>query len=105
VSNFKDVFKKKAFIGFVTAGDPDLESTEQFIYKMIEAGTALIEIGIPFSDPIAEGKTIFNADMRAIASGTTTDKIFYGALDTYLVLLFFIIAIPMWSTITQYCRE
>ena len=76
MSNFNEVFKKKAFIGFVTAGDPDLESTEQFIYKMIEAGTALIEIGIPFSDPIAEGKTIFNADMRAIASGTTTDKVF-----------------------------
>jgi tryptophan synthase alpha chain len=76
MNNFKDVFKEKAFIGFLTAGDPNIEATEEFIYKMIEAGVSLIEIGIPFSDPIAEGKTIFNADMRALASGTTTDKVF-----------------------------
>lgn len=76
MSNFKDVFKKKAFIAFVTAGDPDLESTEIFIDKMIEAGTSLIEIGIPFSDPIAEGALITKADIRALASNTTTDKIF-----------------------------
>lgn len=76
MNNFKDVFNKKAFIGFITAGDPDIASTEEFIYKMIEAGVSLIEIGIPFSDPIAEGKTIFNADMRALASGTTTDIVF-----------------------------
>lgn len=76
MSNFNDVFKNKAFIGFITAGDPDIYSTEEFIYKMIEAGVSLIEIGIPFSDPIAEGKTIFNADMRALASNTTTDMVF-----------------------------
>ncbi len=76
MSSFKDVFKKKAFIGFITAGDPNLESTERFINKMIEAGTSLIEIGIPFSDPIAEGSVITKADIRALASGTTTDKIF-----------------------------
>ncbi len=76
MSSFKDVFKKKAFIGFITAGDPNLESTERFIDKMIEAGTSLIEIGIPFSDPIAEGSVITKADIRALASGTTTDKIF-----------------------------
>ncbi|MBO5541921.1 MAG: tryptophan synthase subunit alpha [Acholeplasmatales bacterium] len=76
MSNFKNVFNKKAFIAFVTAGDPDLESTEIFIDKMIEAGTALIEIGIPFSDPIAEGSVITKADIRALASNTTTDKIF-----------------------------
>lgn len=76
MSSFKDVFNKKAFIGFITAGDPNLESTERFIDKMIEAGTSLIEIGIPFSDPIAEGSVITKADIRALASGTTTDKIF-----------------------------
>lgn len=76
MSKFDEVFNKKAFIAFLTAGDPNILATEQFIYKMIEAGVSLIEIGIPFSDPIAEGKTIFNADMRALASGTTTDKIF-----------------------------
>ena len=76
MSSFKDVFKKKAFIGFITAGDPNIESTEIFIDKMIEAGTSLIEIGIPFSDPIAEGSVITKADIRALKSNTTTDKIF-----------------------------
>lgn len=76
MNNLKNVFNKKAFIGFITAGDPDIDTTEKIIYEMIKAGTSLIEIGIPFSDPIAEGKTIFNADMRALASGTTTDKVF-----------------------------
>lgn len=76
MNSFKDVFKKKAFIGFLTAGDPNIDATERFIYKMIEAGTSLIEIGIPFSDPIAEGKTIYNADMRALKLNTTTDKVF-----------------------------
>ncbi len=76
MSSFDEVFNKKAFIAFVTAGDPNLASTEKFIDKMIEAGVALIEIGIPFSDPIAEGSVITKADIRALKSGTTTDKIF-----------------------------
>lgn len=73
---FKDIFKQKAFIGFLTAGDPTLDCTEQFIDRMIEAGVDLIEIGIPFSDPIAEGRTISLADIRALNGGATTDKIF-----------------------------
>jgi tryptophan synthase alpha chain len=67
---------KKAFIPFVTGGDPDLETTEALIPKMAEAGADLIEIGIPFSDPIAEGVVIQEADERALKSGTTTDKLF-----------------------------
>ena len=66
----------KAFIPFLTAGDPDLEKTEEFILEMERSGADLIEIGIPFSDPIAEGIVIQEADIRALASGTTTDKIF-----------------------------
>jgi len=76
MNNFKDVFSKKAFIGFITAGDPTIECTIKFVDKMIEAGVSLIEIGIPFSDPIAEGVVISKADIRALKSGTTTDKIF-----------------------------
>ena len=76
MNNFDKVFNKKAFIAFITAGDPNIESTELFIDKMISAGVSLIEIGIPFSDPIAEGSVITKADIRALASGTTTDKIF-----------------------------
>lgn len=67
---------KKAFIPFITAGDPSLEITEQLIIRMVEAGADLIEIGIPFSDPVAEGIVIQQADERALKSGTTTDKIF-----------------------------
>lgn len=67
---------KKAFIAFVTGGDPDLETTEALIPQMAEAGADLIEIGIPFSDPIAEGVVIQEADVRALKSGTTTDKLF-----------------------------
>ncbi len=67
---------KKAFIAFVTGGDPDIETTEALIPQMAAAGADLIEIGIPFSDPIAEGVVIQEADVRALQSGTTTDKLF-----------------------------
>lgn len=68
--------KKKAFIPFVTAGDPNLKTTGELLLAMQEAGADLIEIGIPFSDPVAEGPVIQEADLRALESGTTTDKIF-----------------------------
>lgn len=67
---------KKAFIAFLTCGDPDLETTEQLIIAMEEAGADLIELGIPFSDPTAEGPVIQEANGRALAAGTTTDRIF-----------------------------
>lgn len=67
---------KKAFIPFVTAGDPSIDITEQLVLRMAEAGADLIELGIPFSDPIAEGPVIQEADYRALSGGVTTDKIF-----------------------------
>lgn len=77
MSDIKSAFKNgKAFIPFVTAGDPNLETTEKLLIAMSENGADIIEIGIPFSDPIAEGVVIQEADLRALASGTTTDKIF-----------------------------
>lgn len=66
----------KAFIPFITAGDPTLDITEQLVLQMAEAGADLIELGIPFSDPIAEGPVIQEADNRALSGGVTTDKIF-----------------------------
>jgi tryptophan synthase alpha chain len=66
----------KAFIPFVTCGDPDLETTKALVLAMAESGADLIELGIPFSDPIAEGPVIQSADERALRSGTTTDRIF-----------------------------
>ena len=68
--------KKKAFIPFITAGDPSLEVTEQLLYAMEEAGADLIEIGIPFSDPTAEGVVIQAANERALKAGCTTDRLF-----------------------------
>ncbi|GLC80371.1 tryptophan synthase subunit alpha [Lacrimispora brassicae] len=77
MSRISEVFSKgKAFIPFITAGDPDLATTEELVPAMAEAGADLIELGIPFSDPIAEGIVIQEADMRALESGVTTDKLF-----------------------------
>lgn len=67
---------QKAFIAFLTAGDPSLDKTEEFILAMDAAGADLIEIGIPFSDPIAEGPVIEAANERALSASTTTDAIF-----------------------------
>ena len=66
----------KAFIPFITCGDPSLEVTEQLVYALEEAGADLIELGIPFSDPTAEGPVIQAANVRALSGGVTTDKIF-----------------------------
>ena len=68
--------KGKAFIPFITCGDPSLEITEQLVYAMEEAGADLIELGIPFSDPTAEGPVIQEANVRALRGGVTTDKVF-----------------------------
>lgn len=68
--------KKKAFIPFITAGDPNLAVTEELVPAMAAAGADMIELGIPFSDPVAEGEVIQDADMRSLAAGTTTDQIF-----------------------------
>ncbi len=57
-------------------GDPDLETTEKIVYAMVEAGADLIELGIPFSDPTAEGPVIQNANIRALANHITTNDVF-----------------------------
>ena len=77
MSKISEAFKDtKAFIPFITGGDPSLEITEQLLYAMEEAGADIIEIGLPFSDPIAEGPVIQAANERALAAGCTTDKLF-----------------------------
>lgn len=77
MNRIKEAFEnKKAFIPFITGGDPNLETTKTLLTAMQEAGADLIEIGIPFSDPIAEGPVIQEADQRALAAGCTTDKLF-----------------------------
>lgn len=77
MSNIRKAFENgKAFIPFITCGDPSLEATEQLVYAMEESGADLIELGIPFSDPTAEGPVIQAANVRALSQGVTTDKIF-----------------------------
>lgn len=77
MSRIADAFRdKKAFIGFLTAGDPSMEKTEEFILEMERAGADLVEIGIPFSDPIAEGVVIQDANIRALKAGATTERVF-----------------------------
>lgn len=71
-----EAFSKKAFIPFITAGDQGISTTEKYIRTMAKAGASLIEIGIPFSDPVAEGPVIQDASERALSTGITTDDIF-----------------------------
>ena len=66
----------KAFIPFITCGDPDLETTARLVRALADSGADLIELGIPFSDPTAEGPVIQQANERALKAGTTTDKVF-----------------------------
>ncbi|MCI8326489.1 MAG: tryptophan synthase subunit alpha [Lachnospiraceae bacterium] len=77
MSKIRKIFEKnKTFIPFITCGDPDLETTEEIIKALQKAGADLIELGIPFSDPTAEGPIIQGASLRALNGGVTTDKIF-----------------------------
>ena len=82
MSKLKEAFKNgKAFIPFITGGDPDLETTKKLIIEMQNAGADIIEVGIPFSDPIAEGQVIQKADLRALEAGCTTDKLMDALIE------------------------
>ena len=77
MSKIKEAFRNgKAFIPFVTCGDPDLETTGRIVREMVRNGADLVELGIPFSDPTAEGPVIQGANIRALSGGVTTDRIF-----------------------------
>lgn len=76
MSRIHEAFEnRKAFIPFITCGDPDLETTREIVLAMVKNGADLIELGIPFSDPTAEGPVIQEADNRALKAGATTEKI------------------------------
>ena len=77
MSNIRNAFKNgKAFIPFITCGDPDLQTTAECVREAVRNGANLIELGIPFSDPTAEGPVIQGANIRALQGGVNTDKIF-----------------------------
>ena len=77
MSNIRKAFENgKAFIAFITCGDPDLETTAAVVRQAAQNGADLIELGIPFSDPTADGPVIQGANLRALSGGVTTDRIF-----------------------------
>ncbi|MCR5166701.1 MAG: tryptophan synthase subunit alpha [Oscillospiraceae bacterium] len=104
---------EKALITFVTAGDPDLETTEKLVYKMFDSGADIIELGVPFSDPIAEGVTIQRASLRSLNGGTNLTKIFETVkrirekTDKPLILMMYINTIYVYGTERFFaqCRE
>ena len=73
-AKFKELKAKneKAMISFITAGDPDFETTAELVYSMEKAGADIIELGVPYSDPIADGPTIQKSSARSLKHGTTT---------------------------------
>jgi len=77
MSKIAEAFKNgKAFIPFITCGDPDIETTAKVVREAVKNGADLVELGIPFSDPTAEGPVIQGANLRALEGGVTTDKVF-----------------------------
>ena len=91
MSKIREAFKKgKAMIAFITCGDPDLETTKAAVVAAVENGAGLIELGIPFSDPTAEGPVIQESSIRALQSGITTDKVL-----TFVKELRYTVTIPM----------
>lgn len=96
---------KKALIAFITGGDPNIETTENLVLAMEEAGVDIIEIGVPFSDPVAGGMAIQKADERALADGCTVDKLFEMVkrlrAKTNIPLLFMTYANPVFTYGTE----
>lgn len=102
---FSELNKKKALITFLTVGDPDLETTKKAVLAMEEEGVDLIELGVPFSDPAADGPVIQAADIRAIEAGVDIFKVFDFVAqirDTVTVPLVFLL---YYNIIIQYGTE
>ena len=104
---------EKALITFVTAGDPDLETTEKLVLEMFDNGVDIVEIGVPFSDPVAEGKVIQAASLRSLSNGTDLTKIF-GTVESLrkktdkpLILMMYVNTIFRFGTerFFKLCRE
>lgn len=95
---------EKALITFITAGDPDLETTERAVFEMFGNGADIIELGVPFSDPVAEGVTIQKSSLRSLKNGTNLTKIFETVkrirekTDKPLILMMYINTIFVYGT-------
>lgn len=106
MSNISKAFQNgKAFIPFITCGDPDLATTEAVVRVAVENGADLIELGIPFSDPTAEGPVIQGANLRALNGGIKTDMIFEFVkkirVDIKIPMVFMTYA----NVVYSYCAE
>ena len=96
---------KKAFIGYITAGDPNLDKTEEFVYALEEGGTHIVELGIPFSDPLADGPVIQDAGQRALDAGVTVDKIFKTVINIRKNTEIPIVFLVYYNTILVYGKD
>lgn len=96
---------KKALIGFITAGDPTIEKTKSLVTTMEEAGVDILEIGIPFSDPLADGPVIQNASQRAIKNGVSVDSVFDLVKEARESSDLPIVFLVYYNTIYNYSRE
>ena len=114
MSKIADAFAGgKAFIAYLMAGDPNLKVSAEYILAVQEAGADLIEIGIPFSDPIAEGKVIQEASIRALAAGARLDNIFemlaslQGKIKVTLVFMTYLNPVLFYGyeKFFQHCRD
>jgi len=97
--------KRKALITFVTAGDPDLETTRQLVLAMAESGADLVELGVPYSDPIAEGPVIQAANLRALRHDVRLDTLFRLVADIRQDSQIPIVFLLYVNCILQYGRE
>lgn len=104
---------RKALVTFITAGDPDMATTEKTVLEMFGKGADIIELGVPFSDPIAEGVTIQRSSLRSLKGGTTLDMIFESVdnirkqTDKPLVLMMYLNTIFVYGTekFFSLCKE
>ena len=106
MSNIKKAFEQgKAFVAFITCGDPDLETTAAAVRAAVANGADLIELGIPFSDPTAEGPVIQGANIRALSGGVTTDKIFDLVRDLRTDITVPMVFMPYENVVFSYGTE
>ncbi len=111
MSRFERAFKQKALVAYVCAGDHSLAATAALVPRLAEAGADIIELGVPFSDPIADGPTLQAAAERAILAGTTARKVLSvvreirsGGCEVPLVLMSYLN--PLLSpSLERYCQE
>ena len=96
---------KKAFIPYICAGDPTLEDTKKIVYALEEAGADIIELGVPYSDPLADGAVIQSADLRSLGNGFKITGMFEAIKDIRTNSEIPLVVMVYYSSIIGYGRE